>query len=283
MKGNEKEEDKLFRNTIGFEKPVNNKLPLIKNDSIENRARSFVTSNKKLLQKYIPKLKPIEADLNPSPIFLSYYIKKNILIHLHYLLKSQNFNKSLKGNNETKLVNDNFKIIAKNTQNKKYMHKLRSVAIEEEVNQKAVISNDEECNKMPNVSDSSDNESKDNQRKSNKINLKTKKENIIIENKVQYCINTTRRKLDKIKNKIINKKYKDDTHLDFIHEKNLNENCRIRCIQNYIEQLKIEKKEEYEKYKNKTISFKDMKLFKPPILEFLEKNEISNNSTLSSL
>ena len=258
MKGNEKEEDKLFRNTIGFEKPVNNKLPLIKNDSIENRARSFVTSNKKLLQKYIPKLKPIEADLNPSPIFLI-------------------------GENETKLVNDNFKINAKNTQNKKYMHKLRSVAIEEEVNQKAVNSNDEECNKMPNVSDSSDNESKDNERKSNKINLKTKKENIIIENKVQYCINTTRRKLDKIKNKIINKKYNDDTHLDFIHEKNLNENCRIRCIQNYIEQLKIEKKEEYEKYKNKTISFKDMKLFKPPILEFLEKNEISNNSTLSSL
>ena len=176
MKGNEKEEDKLFRNTIGFEKPVNNKLPLIKNDSIENRARSFVTSNKKLLQKYIPKLKPIEADLNPSPIFLI-------------------------GENETKLVNDNFKINAKNTQNKKYMHKLRSVAIEEEVNQKAVNSNDEECNKMPNVSDSSDNESKDNERKSNKINLKTKKENIIIENKVQYCINTTRRKLDKIKNK----------------------------------------------------------------------------------
>ena len=258
MKGNEKEEDKLFRNTIGFEKPVNNKLPVIKNDSTENRARSFVTSNKKLLQKYIPKLKPIEADLNPSPI-------------------------ALKGQNETKLENDNFTINRKSTQNKKYMHKLRSVAIEEEAIQKAVVSNDEECSKMPNASDSSDNESKDNKKKINKINLKTKKENNIIENKVQYCINTLRRKLDKIKNKIINKKYKDDTHLDFIHEKNLNENYRIRCIQNYIEQLKMEKMEEYEKYKNKTISFKDMKLFKPPILEFLEKNEISNNSTLSSL
>ena len=163
------------------------------------------------------------------------------------------------------------------------MHKLRSVALEEEVIQKAVISNDEECSKMPNASDSSDNESKDNKRKINKINLKTKKENNIIENKVQYCINTLRRKLDKIKNKIINKKYKDDTHLDFIHEKNLNENYRFRCIQNYIEQSKIEKMEEYEKYKNKTISFKDMNLFKPPILDYLQKNEISNNSTLSSM
>ena len=260
MKGNEKEEDGLFRNTIGFEKPVNNKLSIKKNDSIENRARSFVTSNKKLLQKYIPKLKPIETDLNPSPIIL-------------------------RGKNETKLECDKFKINSKNSQNKKYMHKLRSVALEEEVIQKAVISNDEECSKMPNASDSSDNESKDNERKINKINLKSKKENNIIEtkNKVHYSINTIRKKLDKIKNKIINKKYKDDTHLDFIHEKNLNENYRFRCIQNYIEQSKIEKMEEYEKYKNKTISFKDMNLFKPPILDYLQKNEISNNSTLSSL
>ena len=259
MKGNEKEEEKAFRNTIGFEKALNNTLSITKKEAIENRARSFVTSNKKLLQKYIPKLKPIETDLIPSPIVL-------------------------KGKNEKQFVQDNYRRDIIKGSNKKYLHKLNNVEIEEEINPKIINSTDEECNKIHNNdSDSSDNESKDNERKSNKNNLGSKKDNIIeIKNKVKYCINTTRKKLDKIRNKIKINKYKDDSNLDFYYERNLTDNYKIRCIQNYIEQSKMEKMEEYEKYKNKTISFRDMNLFKPPILAYLEKKEISNNSTLSS-
>ena len=70
--------------------------------------------------------------------------------------------------------------------------------------------------------------------------------------------------------------------MDFSYENNFYEKYRIKCVQKYIDKLKIKKKEEYEKIRNKTISFIDMKFFKPSILGFLEKNEISNNSTLSS-
>ena len=44
----------------------------------------------------------------------------------------------------------------------------------------------------------------------------------------------------------------------------------------------MEKIDDYNEIKNKTISFKDIKSFKPPILNFLQMTEVSNNSTLSS-
>ena len=253
-----KNEDRPLRNTIGFEKGLNNKLNTIKNESIENRARSFISSNKKLLQKYIPKLKPIKTNLNPSPIIL-----KEI--------------------NEAKIEDDNF-IMNKNKISNKKLHQLKTVGIKEEIIEKAVNSNDEQCNNLNNNgSDSSDNDSKNNEKKSNKNNAINKNDENIskIKTNFNFCFNTIRKKLDKIKNKIQNK-YKDDTNLDFSYENNFYEKYRIKCVQKYIDTLKMKKKEEYEKIRNKTISFKDMKFFKPPILGFLEKNEISNNSTLSS-
>ena len=253
-----KKEDRTLRNTIGFEKGLNNKLNTIKNESIDNRARSFISSNKKLLQKYIPKLKPIKTNLNPSPIIL-------------------------KGINEAKIEDDNFITNKKKISNKK-LHKLKTVGIKEEIIEKAVNSNDEQCNNLNNNgSDSSDNDSKNNEKKSNKNNATNKNDENIskIKTNFNFCFNTIRKKLDKIKNKIQNK-YKDDTNLNFSHENNFYEKYRIKCVQKYIDTLKMKKKEEYEKIRNKTISFKDMKFFKPPILGFLEKNEISNNSTLSS-
>ncbi len=253
-----KNEDRPLRNTIGFEKGLNNKLNTIKNESIDNRARSFISSNKKLLQKYIPKLKPIKTNLNPSPIIL-------------------------KGINEAKIEDDNFITNKKKISNKN-LHKLKTVGIKEEIIEKAINSNDEQCNNLNNNgSDSSDNDSKTNEKKSNKNNATNKNDENIskIKTNFNFCFNTIRKKLDKIKNKIQNK-YKDDTNLDFSYENNFYEKYRIKCVQKYIDTLKMKKKEEYEKIRNKTISFKDMKFFKPPILGFLEKNEISNNSTLSS-
>ena len=251
-----KNEDRSLRNTIGFEKGLNNKLNTIKNESIDNRSRSFISLNKKLLQKYIPKLKPIKTNLNPSPIIL-------------------------KGINEAKIEDDNFITNKKKISNKK-LHKLKTVGIKEEIIEKAVNSNDEQCNNLNNNgSDSSDNDSKNSEKKSNNTTNKNDENISKIKTHFNFCINTIRKKLDKIKNKIQNK-YKDDTNLDFSYENNFYEKYRIKCVQKYIDKLKIKKKEEYEKMRNKTISFTDMKFFKPPILGFLEKNEISNNSTLSS-
>ena len=135
-----KKEDRTLRNTIWFEKGLNNKLNTIKNESIDNRSRSFISSNKKLLQKYIPKLKPIKTNLNPSPIIL-----KEI--------------------NEAKIEDDNFIMNKKKISNKK-LHQLKTVGIKEEIIEKSVNSNDEQCNNLNNNgSDSSDNDSKNSEKK----------------------------------------------------------------------------------------------------------------------
>ena len=78
--------------------------------------------------------------------------------------------------------------------------------------------------------------------------------------------------------------FKDDSNaLNFSYTKYFSENNKkIKCAENYIKQIKMEKADDYNEIKNKTISFKDINSFKPPILNFLQKNEVSNNSTLSS-
>ena len=61
---------KSSRNTANFENTLNNKINAAKNESIDNRAKSIILSGEKLLKKYIPKLKPIVSNFNPSPIIL---------------------------------------------------------------------------------------------------------------------------------------------------------------------------------------------------------------------
>jgi hypothetical protein len=90
--------------------------------------------------------------------------------------------------------------------------------------------------------------------------------------------------MDKIKNKIKIKKFKDDSNVsNFSCRKYFDENYRLRTAQKFIDKLKMEKMKEYEKYKNKTISFKDINSYKGPILGFLQMNELSDNLTLSSI
>ena len=186
-------EDNSFRKSICLEKSSNDKL--IQNDEfLDHRAKSIPIPSNELLKKYIPKLKPLDTNINPSPIIL-------------------------KGEEELKNEEKKFSLILNKKSSNNLLYKFHSEKIEEEeINDEGINSNDEE-------------------------NYIFQKKNI---------------------------------------NKNNNENYRIKCIQKFFEKLRLEKMEEYEKCKNKTISFKDMKLFKPPILEFLEMNNASSNANLST-
>ena len=230
MKVYEKEV-KSFRNTANFENTLNNKINEAKNESIDNRAKNIIVSSEKLLKKYIPKLKPIVANFNPSPIIL-------------------------KEKEESK-IEEVFIIAPNKKASKKCFHKFNSVEFKNEM---AINSNDE------------------GQTYNKKKNFSTSDEN----NGTKCRIYTIRKKLDTIKREIKIKKYKDDSNLDFFYENNNDEENRLKSVEKYIEKIKLEKMEEYEKCKNKTISFKEMKFFKPPILGFLEMNDIESNTNLST-
>ena len=233
MKVYEKEV-KSIRNTANFENTLNNKINEAKNESIDNRAKNIIVSSEKLLKKYIPKLKPIVANFNPSPLIL-------------------------KEKEESKIEKE-FIIVPNKKSSKKLFHKFNSVEFKTEMNEMAINSNDE------------------GQTYNRKKHFSTSDEN----NGIKCRINTLRKKLDTIKREIKIKKYKDDSNLDFFYENNDDEENRLKSVEKYKEKIKLEKMEEYEKYKNKTISFKDMKFFKPPILGFLEMNDIESNSNLST-
>ena len=299
----EEKEDKLYRNTISFGTSANNKL---KNEKMDNRARSASLSNNKLLSKYIPRLKPVGTTINPSPINL--ILKKKNLLNIYqiiilFIIKTKYI---LIGKEELVIDDENFKIEPKRKLSKKSLFlKIKSFEINEEINDYAINATDEENNYnkynknklTQGVSDSSDNESIKDKDKENKLdknndsnknsNLDNNNENINkiekLKKNVNNCINKIRRKLDKIKNNIKKKKFKDDSNaLNFSYTKYFSENNKkIKYGENYIRQIKMERID-YNEIKNKTISFKDIKSFKPPILNFLQMNEVSNNSTLSS-
>ena len=266
MKENEKE-DKLYRNTISFVSSSNN---ILKNEKVENNTRRTSLSNDKLLTKYIPRLKPVETTINPSPINL---ISK-----------------------EEILIDENFKIEPKEKWIKKFLpNKIKSFEVTEDIKDYAINSTDEDNNKkkLPkDISDSSDNESKDNKlEKTNENNKNNKPENNInkiekIKKNVNYCFDKIRKKLDKIKNSIKMKKFKDDSNaLNFSYREYFSANNRkLKSGENFINKILADRTEKtnYDEIKNKTISFREINFFKAPILGYLQKKETSNKSNLSS-
>lgn len=244
-----KKEVKTLRVTMGFGERKHNKYNEIKDKRIKSASLNY-----DLYQKFIPTLKPICINLNPSPIKLT--TKGDIYIS-----------------------EEKFSINPHN----KYLD------IEESIKEK-IINSDEEYNcKLSHKISYSSEESNENK---NKINIKNKnsadsdEKSPDAEKNEINCINHLRKSLDKIKNQIKSKKYKDDD--DSILNKNYNnynsENYRIKRGQNYINKLKLESMNEFNQHKNKTISFNESNSHKPPILGFLQKNELSaiSNSTLSS-
>lgn len=259
MKENQKD-DKPFRVLFNIKKRNKN----INNEIEDNRIRSVSLNNTNSLKKLKPKLKPIIANINPSPIKLTE--KEDININ-----------------------DESFSIKPHKKQSKNVLiFKINDLEIEEEIYENTINSNDEEYSSrnLPHVlSDSSDNDSRDNDSFSNKKIKSRKGSGVnapIPKKKVNWCIQHIRRKMDKIKNNIQLKSYKDDSILNSSNKTYLSDNYRIKCAQNYINKLKLESLNEYNKIKNKTISFKDIKNCKPPILGFLQMNELSINTTLSS-
>ena len=241
-------EGKALRVTMGFGERRQNKYNEIKDKRIRSASLNY-----DLYQKFIPTLKPIGINLNPSPIKLT---KEDIYI-----------------SEEKFSINPYIKFFD----------------IKESIKEK-IINSDEEYNcKLSHKISYSSEDSKENK---NKIDIKNKNsadsdEKLPdVEKKEINCINYTRKSLDKIKNKIKSKNYKDDD--DSILNKNYNnynsENYRIKRGQKYINKLKLESMNEYNQHRNKTISFNESNSHKPPILGYLQKNEESaiSNSTLSS-
>jgi len=235
---------KNLRNSVAFGTRINNKINTVNEDI---RKRSATLANP-LLNKFIPKLKPVDTDLCPSPINLV--------------------------TNEEKKLNDDF-ILQKNKKSSKKLS-VQFNKIQEELYENINSSGDEKFNEdtSPIYSQSSDNESKGDQilgEKSKKI--KDNKNNI----------NLTRKKMKKIKSEIKLNKFNDDSSIsESSNRKNFDEDLLSRNTGNYMNKFKIEKIKECLHYRNKSISFKDLPNFRPPILGFLEMNETIETSTLSS-
>ena len=234
---------KTLRNSVAFGTRTNNQINTVNEDI---RKRSATLANP-LLTKFIPKLKPIDTELCPSPINLV--------------------------TNEDKKVNDNF-ILEKNKKSSKKLS-VQFNKIQEELYENINSSGDEKFNEdeFPIYSQLSDNESKSDQI------MKEKKKNI---NNDKNNINTIRKKMKKIRSEIKLNKFNDDSIIsDNSNRKNFEEDFISRHTRNYKSNLQIEKIKESLHYRNKSISFKDMPKFGPPILGFLEMNE-TIETTISS-
>ena len=234
---------KTLRNSVAFGTRTNNQINTVNEDI---RKRSATLANP-LLTKFIPKLKPIDTELCPSPINLV--------------------------TNEDKKVNDNF-ILEKNKKSSKKLS-VQFNKIQEELYENINSSGDEKFNEdeFPIYSQLSDNESKSDQ------NMEEKKKNI---NNDKNNINTIRKKMKKIRSEIKLNKFNDDSIIsDNSNRKNFEEDFISRHTRNYKSNLQIEKIKESLHYRNKSISFKDMPKFGPPILGFLEMNE-TIETTISS-
>ena len=229
--------EKTLRNSVAFGTRTNNKINTV-NEEIRKRSATLANP---LLTKFIPKLKPVESQLCPSPI-------------------------NLVANEENKL-NDNF-ILQKNKKSSKKLS-VQFNKIQEELYENINSSGDEKFNEdeSPLYSQPSDNESKSDQ--------------IINNNKNN--INHIRKKMKKIRSEIKLNKFNDDSTIsDNSNRINFDEDLISRNTRNYKSQLQIEKIKECLHYRNKSISFKDMPNFRPPILGFLEMNETIETSTISS-
>ena len=252
-----KELDVETRYSLGFtkkEKDNLSKTQLL----LKDRARS---AKPLLLRKYIPKLKPVKADLNPTIIYLGgkdgYFNYKKYREDL------------FRNINDINIVN-------------------------EEDSEKNANSGDERYNindKNISISSGDDNENNENDEKCNNINIDIK----IPKNKkyVKNNINSLRKSLMRTKEKTKLKKYKDDTSIvSNVTYKNYFlenygyrwENKRYLINNENLSNTSFDYSfDNLYRRKSKTIYAEGNKLRnRPPILGFLKVNENSINTTLSS-
>ena len=266
-----KEEPTDSRYSLDFskkEKDKNNNMLQSQSFLKDNRARS---AKPFLLRKYIPKLKPIKSTMNPSIIYLGgkdeYF---NFKKYKDNLLKSKNDINTVAEEDYEKNANSG----------------------DESYSYKNFYSN------RNNSEDDSDNfiDNNENKIKSlDNVNKNNNNINIIITKKkkcVKNNINHIRKFFVKTKEKMILKKYIDDTSIDTYtpFKKYFRENYGYKSfyISNNNNELVSNSSFDYDyenfnKPKSKSIYVGNYKnKNRPPILGFLQMNENSANTTLSS-
>ena len=260
----EKEELEETRYSLGLEKKDNNNNMLQIQSSIkDNRARS---AKPLLLRKYIPKLKPVKSNLEPTTLFLG---GKNEFSNL----------KKYKGKNKNDInvvAEEDYEKTA-NSGDERFSHNnIYS-------NNDKFISSDDD-NEI--VNKETNNINNDN----NNIKLRSK---IKIKKTVRNNIDKIRRFMIKTKEKMTLKKYCDDTSVisntqfkDYFrenyghkwHERIINLNNELISDTSFDYDFDY-----YKKKKSKSIYIGNNKYKnRPPILGFLQMNENSANTTLSS-
>ena len=270
-----KEDTKDNRYSLGFdkkEKEKNNNPQQIQFSLKDSRAKS---ARPLLLRKYIPTLKPIKANMNPSVIYLNAGANS---------FKSKKYKENLlKSKNDINIVAEEDYERNANSGDERYgfnkiSYKKDNFLSSEDDND--IIENNENPINEININNNI-----------NSINIKIPKKKKCVKNNIEHI----RKLLIKTKEKMIIKKYNDDTSIitnnpykNYFKENMgyiLGENKKYFNNNDLVSNNSFDygSDNNFQTSKSKSIYVTSRKFRnKPPILGFLQMNENSANTTLSS-
>ena len=270
-----KEDMKDSRYSLGFDKKdkeKNNNPQQIQFSLKDSRAKS---ARPLLLRKYIPTLKPIKANMNPSVIYLNAGANS---------FKSKKYKENLlKSKNDINIVAEEDYERNANSGDERYgfnkiSYKKDNFLSSEDDND--IIENNENPINEININNNI-----------NSINIKIPKKKKCVKNNIEHI----RKLLIKTKEKMIIKKYNDDTSIIINNPYNnyfkenmgyiLGENKKYFNNNDLVSNNSFDygSDNNFQISKSKSIYVTSRKFRnKPPILGFLQMNENSANTTLSS-
>ena len=270
-----KEDMKDSRYSLGFDKKdkeKNNNPQQIQFSLKDSRAKS---ARPLLLRKYIPTLKPIKANMNPSVIYLNAGANS---------FKSKKYKENLlKSKNDINIVAEEDYERNANSGDERYgfnkiSYKKDNFLSSEDDND--IIENNENPINEININNNI-----------NSINIKIPKKKKCVKNNIEHI----RKLLIKTKEKMIIKKYNDDTSIitnnpykNYFKENMgyiLGENKKYFNNNDLVSNNSFDygSDNNFQTSKSKSIYVTSRKFRnKPPILGFLQMNENSANTTLSS-
>ena len=270
-----KEDMKDSRYSLGFDKKdkeKNNNPQQIQFSLKDSRAKS---ARPLLLRKYIPTLKPIKANMNPSVIYLNAGLNS---------FKSKKYKENLlKSKNDINIVAEEDYERNANSGDERYgFNKIsykKDNFLSSEDDNDIIENNDNPINEI-NINNNI-----------NSINIKIPKKKKCVKNNIEHI----RKLLIKTKEKMIIKKYNDDTSIIINNPYNnyfkenmgyiLGENKKYFNNNDLVSNNSFDygSDNNFQISKSKSIYVTSRKFRnKPPILGFLQMNENSANTTLSS-
>ena len=270
-----KEDMKDSRYSVGFDKKdkeKNNNPQQIQFSLKDSRAKS---ARPLLLRKYIPTLKPIKANMNPSVIYLNAGANS---------FKSKKYKENLlKSKNDINIVAEEDYERNANSGDERYgFNKIsykKDNFLSSEDDNDIIENNDNPINEI-NINNNI-----------NSINIKIPKKKKCVKNNIEHI----RKLLIKTKEKMIIKKYNDDTSIIINNPYNnyfkenmgyiLGENKKYFNNNDLVSNNSFDygSDNNFQTSKSKSIYVTSRKFRnKPPILGFLQMNENSANTTLSS-